>query len=188
MTYPSFLAGDILTATDMNAVGMWRVVPSSATNGTVAANGAVTVGNAVASVTVSGCFSSSYRNYKILYTGGTGTSGAWLSLNFNGTPAVWVGNLYYANFANGGVLTVGMNNAANCNYVGGCIGGVFDANIEIRSPNQATRTFLNAPFIDANNAGQTVACLNNATSYTGFILTPNTGTLTAGTITVYGYN
>lgn len=146
-----------------------------------------TVGSAVSSVTVSSVFSSTFDSYKILYTGGTGTSGAWLFFNLNGTPQGWYGNLYYANFASGSVATVGMSNATNCNYVGGCISSTFDANIELRGPNTTTPTFLNSPFIDANNAGQTVGCLANTTSYTGFTLTPNTGTLTGGTIRVYGY-
>ncbi len=49
MTYPSFSAGDILTAADMNAVGLWLVKTQ-------------TVGTAVASVTVTDAFSSTYDN------------------------------------------------------------------------------------------------------------------------------
>jgi len=49
MTYPSFTSGDILTAADMNAVGLWLVKTQ-------------TVGTAVSSVQVTGAFSSTYDN------------------------------------------------------------------------------------------------------------------------------
>jgi len=146
-----------------------------------------TVGSGVSSVTVSDAFSANWDNYRIIYSGGTSTSGAWLYFNLNGNPSGWYGNLYYANFASGSVATVGMSNASNCNYVGGSISSGVDASIEIRSPYKNAVTYFNAPFIDANNAGQTVTALANTNSYTGFTLTINVTTITGGTIRVYGY-
>ena len=48
-------------------MGLVKVIPTGATNGTVSATGTVTIGIAVSSVAVAGCFSSLYKNYKILY-------------------------------------------------------------------------------------------------------------------------
>lgn len=188
MTYPSFSAGDVLTATDMNGVGLWRVVPTGATNGTVNSDGTVTVGNAVASVTVSGCFSSTYDNYRIIYSGGTGTSGGWLYFQVNGAPTGWYGNYIYANFASGAPLSVGVNNGASANYIAGCINGAWNMNLEVNSPNLTKSTFVSAPFSDANSAGHASYSLATSVAYTGFILTPVGSTMTGGTIVVYGYN
>jgi hypothetical protein len=62
-------------ADNVNAkAGLWKVIPSGATNGTVGANGDVAVGSAVSTVTVSGAFSSKYENYLITVTGGAGSA------------------------------------------------------------------------------------------------------------------
>ena len=41
--------------------------------------------------------------------------------------------------------------------------------------------------VASNRFGTTVCKQNGNTSVTGFVLTPSTGTLTGGTIRVYGY-
>jgi hypothetical protein len=51
MTYPSFSAGEVLRAADMNAVGLWRV------------GGGALSGSAVNFV---GCFTSDYTDYRIV--------------------------------------------------------------------------------------------------------------------------
>jgi hypothetical protein len=56
------------------ATGLNLVIPTSATNGTIAANGQVTIGSAVSSVTVNGAFSSTYDNYRIIISGGVGST------------------------------------------------------------------------------------------------------------------
>jgi hypothetical protein len=52
MPVPDFLPGEILTAGAMDAIGMWQVASTSFTNSP--------------GVEVQNCFSSSYRNYKVL--------------------------------------------------------------------------------------------------------------------------
>ena len=54
MTYPSFTSGDILTAADMNAVGLWKITTVSATSG--------------GTVNIAGCFSSTYARYRLIGT------------------------------------------------------------------------------------------------------------------------
>ena len=53
MTFPTFSSGEILTATDMNAVGMWKVASGTLSLTTTATN-------------VTGVFSSNYRNYRVI--------------------------------------------------------------------------------------------------------------------------
>jgi hypothetical protein len=54
MTYPTFTSGDVLLASDMNAVGWWLVSDTTFT--------------ATNTVNVSSCFSSSYANYRLVFT------------------------------------------------------------------------------------------------------------------------
>jgi hypothetical protein len=53
MTFPVFLAGDVLRATDMNAVGMWKVASGTLSGSTV---------------NFQGCFTSDYNAYEIYIT------------------------------------------------------------------------------------------------------------------------
>lgn len=52
MTYPSFTTGEVLTAADMNRVGLWRINGGS-TSGTTFLN-------------VDGVFTSNFRNYRLV--------------------------------------------------------------------------------------------------------------------------
>ena len=59
MTYPTFTNGQVLPASDLNAIGLWLVKSQ-------------TVGTGVSSVTVSNAFSADFDNYRIIYSGGVG--------------------------------------------------------------------------------------------------------------------
>jgi hypothetical protein len=62
--------------------------------------------------------------------------------------------------------------------------------IELFSPYLAKRTHYNGQYVLTINNGNAVVSggfLDNATQYTDFTLTPASGTITGGTIYVYGY-
>lgn len=190
MTYPSFNAGDILAASDMNAVGLWRITSGiTATNGTVS-DGVVTVGNAVSSVTLTGCFSSTYINYRIVYS----------NLDFSASDitvfvrpgSVATGNVY----SSGGlfVLYTGLGSgylASSANNEGIAVGisstdsasGAFD----IYGPNTATWTRASGHWTGDTYTGTYGGVMKNTTSYTSLEIRPFSGTMTGGTIRVYGY-
>jgi hypothetical protein len=89
--------------------------------------------------------------------------------------------------------TVSGNGAANATSWSSC--GIMttnsiDLSIELRSPFTAKPTHINAFTAQSGTTGKYVMTngyLNNTTSYTGFTLTPNSGTMTGGSISVYGY-
>jgi hypothetical protein len=176
MPVPDFSPGEVLTAAAMDSIGLWLVKTQ-------------TVGAGVASVTVTDAFSADYDNYKVTYTGGTGTNNSVLGFHFVGTNGntTFYGNLYYANFTNGAPQTFGWNNAASVSHLGGNAFDRWNMNAEIHGPHLTQGTFLSSPFVDGFNAGVVQAVHNIASSYTSFVLTPSTGTLTGGTIRVYGY-
>lgn len=170
-------------------MGLVKVIPTAATNGTVGATGTVTIGNAVSSVTVSGAFSSLYDAYKIIITGGASSSDCVFFLQLGSTTTGYYTVFNYANFA---TLTTarsdGNSNGQNFQYMGSGTANNLSASIEIQAPFLTKRTTVQGSANNGNSyAGTSFGVLDNTTSYTGFSILPNTGTLTGGSIRVYGY-
>lgn len=175
MGYPSFNTGDILTASDMNAVGLWLVKTQ-------------TIGTAVASVTVSDCFSSTYDNYKIIVNGGTASANNNLQMTLNGAATGYYGALIYGLSTGVNPLLAPANNAANWPFMAyHTTGSGIMTTIELLAPNLAKQTIIQSVYYNTGGNGTFTGTLDNTTQHTGFTLTPTTGTLTGGTIRVYGY-
>lgn len=175
MTYPVFASGDVLNATDMNAVGLWLVKSQ-------------TVGSGVSSVTVTAAFSSTYDNYRITYTGGTASASTNLRMTLGGSTTGYYNTLVYGTFATTAVTAnVNDNNSAQWSWVGSGTTDFARLVVELQNPFLTTRTFLSATYSDVGNAGAANGFLGNNTSHTAFTITPASGTLTGGTIRVYGY-
>jgi hypothetical protein len=146
-----------------------------------------TVGTAVSTVTVTGAFSATYDNYLITYQGGTSsaTDAIFMQLGATVTGYYWniVGNTWSASASN-----AGGNNASAFSY----IGGTSSTNgpnvvVTVQSPFLAKRTVTQSQYVETSGGYTSNGMLNNTTSYTAFTLAPNTGTITGGTIRVYGY-
>jgi hypothetical protein len=149
-----------------------------------------TIGTAVSSVVVSNAFSATYDNYKITCTGGTASTSNTLKMTLGASTANYYGNLIYARPNNTSVLSAANNNAASWEYAGIGTSAGFAFQMELTAPFLSYRTsiFSGTPeFSSAGVNGFYVGWHDVATSYTGFTLTTNTGTLTGGTIRVYGY-
>jgi hypothetical protein len=176
MTFPSFTTGEVLTAADMNAVGLWLVKTQ-------------TIGSAVTSVTVTNAFSSTYDNYRILIGGGVGSTNITLSLRLGASSTGYYSIINYADYAtNTTPKSVGDNNGAQWTYVGYAGANYLQASFDLINPNLARWTMLNnASWAATTVAGSINGAHQVATAYTDFTLGVNTGTLTGGTIRVYGY-
>ena len=176
MTYPSFSAGDILTAADMNAVGLWLVKTQ-------------TVGTAVSSVTVTGAFSRTYDNYLITLEGGTVSADGDINLKLGASATGYYGFLNYGDVASATPLGATRNNTAQFNWVGGGAAGQrAHVHVQVFGPNKAAYTkLLNGTYQSGSNYGTIQGEHRVATAYTDFTLATGTGTLTGGTIRVYGY-
>ena len=175
MTYPVFATGDALPASDMNAIGLWLIKTQ-------------TVGSGVASVTVTGAFSSTYDNYRIIYTSGTSSATASLNLQLGSTTTNYFNATVFTVFATGGVSQTSNNGGSSFVYA-----GATDATngthltIDVFSPFLSKSTGYGGSFIVTDVAGSTGGLQKSNTSFTAFTLTPGSGTLTGGTIRVYGY-
>jgi len=179
MAFPTFASGDVLNASDMNAVGLWLVKTQ-------------TVGTGVASVTVTDAFSSTYDNYRIIWTGGTVSVLALVEVYMGATPGGTAYQSARVSATTGGVA----NNVGTANgdrWTFGGVGSTTFAIVEfdLYGPQAARRTGFHAQYYEFGTSvafGTTTGILDNTTQYTSFTLDGNGGaTLTGGTIRVYGY-
>jgi len=149
-----------------------------------------TIGTAVSSVQVTDAFSSTYDNYLVIVGGGSATADVTLNLTFGSTTTgyKWVTEIVTWDSPQATNETGG-NNAANIGYVGASSTTSIGAHITILNPNLAENTFVIADgvFDGDNGGGWTRGLVDNTTQYTDFTLTTSSGTMTGGTIRVYGY-
>lgn len=149
-----------------------------------------TIGTAVSSVAVTNAFSATYENYVILYNGGSGSVefGA-LSLQLTGSTTGYYNGLTITSYA-GTTSAAGNANGsafAFCGYASTVGTGM---NVNLLSPFLTTRTIISATpaqISTTGGGGVTSGFHNVATSFTGFSIIPASGTITGGTIYVYGY-
>ena len=148
-----------------------------------------TVGTGVSSVTVSSAFSATYDNYLITMTGGTVSADASMSLLLGASVTGYYGFMLYGVVGANTPLGVGRNNATNAAWVGGGASGqMCHVNVQVFGPFAAAYTkLLNSSYQNGLAYGTMQAEHRVATSYTAFTLSPDAGTLTGGTVTVYGY-
>ena len=170
--------------------GLNLVIPTSVAGGTVSANGAVTIGSAVGSVTVNGAFSSTYDNYKII-TSSTGTSSntAGVNLQLGSTTSGYKFTLSYTAYGTASTTVLTSASATSHQYAGVCYTteGLI-INLDVVNPFLTKRTQMMGFYIGLNESGWTTGLQDSTTSFTSFTITPQAGTMTGGTIRIYGYN
>jgi hypothetical protein len=200
MAIKTFTTGEVLTASDTNTYlndgGLVLIssgITVSSAGGTAAtvSNGTVTIGSSNTSVTVSGAFSATYENYKIIVSGfaaSTLGAAAYLKLN-NSTGSTYFGNMIYNVPSQSSIAGV---SAAN-----GTSNGFFVSTTSTTGTN-SFEAMINAPFLAVTSNcvgnfsgrsynGQFSTHDSNAASSTGFTFAPSGGNVSGGTIRVYGY-
>ena len=148
-----------------------------------------TIGTTVSSVTVSSAFSATYDNYFINIGGGISSASTSLRMTLGATATGYYAGGLANTFAS---ATTTASNQSNTAFwtVGASSANSIHSNVILTSPNLAKVTLFSSNYIfstttgDSNLAG---GFLNDSTAYTAFTITPTTGTLTGGTIRVYGY-
>lgn len=150
-----------------------------------------TIGSAVSSVTVSNAFSSTYDNYKIIVSGGVASTSGAGRLSLGSTTTGYYG--FYVVGSYSATTVTGENNNNTTAGFEDCFFGSTNSlimNLDLFAPNLAKTTHANWTCANANTASSWLVgggFLNDTTQYTAFTLTPSSGTLTGGTIRVYGY-
>ena len=149
---------------------------------------AQTIGTTVASVTVTGAFSSTYDAYKIVVSGGTSSvADEFLGMTLGATATGYYNAYSGIVYSTGSATLVVNNNAASWTRVGALNSGGIQANFDLVAPNLAKWTTISGTHVFAGSARSFGGYVDNSTQYTAFTLTPASGTLTGGTIRVYGY-
>ena len=183
MAIKTFTTGEVLTASDTNTY---------LNNGGLVYVKSQTVGTGVSSVQVTSAFSTDYDNYKVIYTGGVASASADLRLTIGASATGYYGDLIYARPNAAAPAGVANNNTNFWQYGAGLSSTTnVVSSFDIYQPFLALKTglFTQVIHIDGASAalGTFIGYHDVATSYTSFTITPSSGTLTGGTITVYGY-
>lgn len=182
MAIKTFTTGEVLTASDTNTY--------LANSGLVYVS-TTTVGSAVTSVTINNVFTSTFDAYKLVARGVVcSTEGsAALQLTASTTPLTtgYYGALIFS--GTGTLQQVVNTNAASFGFIcahGNTAGLSLD--VDIHSPAKTEMTWVaNASYMRFEYYGSFNAYSNSSSAYDGFKIFPQSGTLTGGTITVYGY-
>jgi hypothetical protein len=183
--------GQLIYETDTGMVAAWNGSEWVYTHSSgLVLISSTTIGSAVSSVTVNGAFSADYDNYRIIISGGTSSAFENLTLQLGATTTGYYAASITALYSTAAVVTASDNNTASFTRFGTCNTDGLNACGDIISPFLAKNTFMVSN--KANNATNSSAAinngyLNNTTSYTAFTIAPSSGTITGGTIKVYGY-
>jgi hypothetical protein len=149
-----------------------------------------TVGSGVASVTVSNCFSSTYDNYKIVISGGVAsTSGNGFLFSLAGIASGWYGGGFYMN-AGSNTLSGFSRTGTSSTYFGVSETGSYGVVADVFSPFLTKQKEVTCQFSGGGTdlyVGVFNSHCNGSTSAASFTFACSLGTITGGTITVYGY-
>jgi len=181
-TPPDFVAGQVLTAAQMNKIGLWIVKTQTAFT-------------AASSITADNVFTSDFTSYvlKLRYTTST-TGSVSFKLRTGGTSASTNYNYQSIN-GNGASVSASGSTAQTSANIGILTNGSFfsSASVDLFGPQLAEATTYTST--NMNSQGAYTAPINyyiagnhsTATSYDGIEILVASGTMT-GSYTIFGYN
>ena len=150
-----------------------------------------TIGTTVTSVNVTSAFSTTYDRYLVTLSGGTCTTNRALNMTLGATTTGYYSSYLYVSYSSSTVVGYGSSNGSSFLDAGVVTSNGLSGRIELNNPFNSVRTeFINFGAGLATNQQPIIGggFVDNATSYTDFTLTmASTGTMTGGTIRVYGY-
>jgi hypothetical protein len=183
-------------STTANPPGLELVTTCTATftGGTAGSvsNGVVTIGTSNTEVVVANAFSATYNNYlvvinDIVMTAGGGGMRFVLGATTAVTGYYW--GVTLISIPSGAVIGAVGDNATHVLVGTTTSSNAYSNSFDVLNPFIAKRTTIKGfvGYSELGAAGLGNGFHNADTSFTGFILYPATGTLTGGTIRVYGY-
>ena len=177
-TPPDFSSGAVLTAAQMNSVGLWKITSVSVTSGNL--------------ISVSNCFTSDYTNYRIVISNlkSTGNVSLSMQLQASGSPSS-AGYQYghaFIIFGTAAWNVVSVTSSSSWVAPGNTnTNPPSNGSIDIYQPQVNQRTGMIAQYQSFDAAIFASGAHNDGTNiYDGFRFT-SSGTFTSGTVTVYGY-
>lgn len=199
--------GQVIYETDTDRVAVWEgsswsyktgaematmVTPTSVAGTGVSLSGGKVSFSASSSISVNGCFSSAYTNYKLIVNAKGGASSEAVRIRFRAS-GVDTSSAYYTH-AVYTTHTAGPSRNYNANEAQGYIGWSADIsyniNVEVHNPFQSDYTSWTST---SNGIGSGTANVGTlwgmqyaTTSFDGFNISPTSGTLT-GSVRIYAY-
>jgi hypothetical protein len=179
MPVPDFSPGEVLTAAAMDSIGLWKIASGSFSGTT----------------NIDGIFTSDYDNYRIVATGMSGTITGLSNFNFRNTSNATVASNTYFTSARRFDSNVNYDFSQGANTFGSTAINVSTSPtsgfvMDIFRPRLSVTTFVNLAGMGAITAISTVQAnilFNNSTEFAGIQFTQSSGSLNAGTYTVFGY-
>ena len=168
-------------------MGLFKIIPTGATNGSVTSDGDVTINSAVSSVTVSGAFSSLFDAYRIIVSGGSASTSVEISIRLGSVSTNYKWGIVYSTYVSAAALAIVNNSAASFQYVGRATSSTLTMDCTLRQPNLAKPTFMTTNYVAEDAQGTSNGIQTDLTAFSDFTIFPQLGTLTGGTIRVYGF-
>lgn len=183
MTYPVFATGDVLPASDMNAIGLWKVTTATATN--------------QSTLSINNCFTNNFDNYRIIFmlTAVSANVNFYWRLRASGTDST--AGYYWGGLRVGTLGTSSVN--ANSPRPGAEVNPSFlssaipqgTSTIELSRPNES----VNTPFTFVENFNDTTDQQIRsgggihlvASAYDGITFGVAGGATMSGIVRVYGW-
>jgi hypothetical protein len=181
--------GQLLTADSTAATGLKWVTPTPSTSALTLVK-TQTIGSAVSSVTVTDAFSSTYDSYKVIITGGVASTTNQLQLRLGSTTAGYYLFQVYGSYSSASVAGSNYDNLSIWGGVGAGSTNSLMMDVNLLGPNLAKNTHYYSSAGTSVSGGNTFfsnGYLADSTQYTAFTVSASGGTLTGGTIRVYGY-
>ena len=173
-----------------NPTGLELITTVTCSSGGTASGGVVTVGSGVSSVTVTDAFSTTYENYRIICTGGTTNTTVYLATTFGSANTAYYGSFFGSSYTAGAFIGIGLNNSSSFPYTGLGTTSYSMLDIDVYTPNLARSTMVSTKWsfnTASTGYSQFLGEQASSTQFTSFTITPTGGTLTGGSIIVYGY-
>jgi hypothetical protein len=177
MPVPDFSPGEVLTAAAMDSIGLWLVKT-------------VTIGTAVTGVDVTAAFSSTYDNYLISYStvdSSVDQTGIFFRFGTIASP-VTTNYKFAGKFMGYAGTNIDLNQSSPGYWeVGGTETDIIAGAFNVYGPNLNARSTFTSSFARSDAAFTIQGIHDASTQHTAFHIYPASGTLTGGTVRVYGY-
>ena len=184
-----------LSTSSAGDVGLVKIVPTGVTGGSLGTDGTITVGSGVSTIVVNNAFPSGFDNFRIVFSSMVPSTNNDLlfRLALSGTASVtgYYRGFSYVSLSTGAVTGVGNANVDN-HIISSVTNNAFRHTgiVDVLQPNLAQYTGIVATSYimrtDISSSGVT-GSHQISTAYDGFTISTTSGTVTGGTIRVYGY-
>jgi hypothetical protein len=145
------------------------------------------IGSGVSSITVNDAFNTNYDAYKVLISGGSGSTASFFTMRLGSATTQYYQSIQAFIYSSGAANNGTTNNGTQFGGVGQFDSNFISVNMDIVNPFAVRRTQVYGSYISQGSAGTHSGTQLTDTSYTSFTLNCGAGSVTGGTIFVYGY-